>query len=194
VHDAAAEKWHHAGVEAELRVWTRHDAAALKRAVAASPDLSTEFGGAHLNTVKACADFIDHYLGFRQETGHNLAIAVKGLVVGSVGLSNIDRRHDVAWAYYWVAAAHRGQGLATRALATMTDSAFRHLDLFRVELGHRVDNLASCAVAKAAGFSAEGIERSKLRFADLRFDVETHARLVTDPTPDLALLPLPDLS
>ncbi|MET1005516.1 MAG: GNAT family protein [Propionibacteriaceae bacterium] len=180
-------------MEVELRVWTRRDAAALKSAVAASADLSTEFGGAHLDSVKACADFIDHYLGFRQETGHNLAIAVDDVVVGSVGLSNIERRHDTAWAYYWVARAHRGRGLATRALATMADAAFRELDLFRIELGHRVNNPASCAVATGAGFAVEGIERSKLRYGDLRFDAETHARLLTDRAPELTLLAHPDL-
>jgi hypothetical protein len=38
-------------------------------------------------------------------------------------------------------------------------------------------------VATAAGFLAEGIEREKLRYGNVRYDVETHARLVTDPAP-----------
>ncbi|OUE31259.1 hypothetical protein BFL35_05940 [Clavibacter michiganensis] len=49
-------------------------------------------------------------------------------------------------------------------------------------------NPASCRVATRAGFAAEGIERAKLRYGDERFDVETHARLATDPPP--AVLPL----
>ena len=101
--------------------------------------------------------------------------------MGHVGLSQIEHRHDTAWASYWVAETFRGRGLATRGLIALTDHAFRDLGLFRVELGHRADNIASCRVAVRAGFAAEGIERSKLRYGDLRFDVETHARLVTDP-------------
>jgi RimJ/RimL family protein N-acetyltransferase len=49
----------------------------------------------------------------------------------------------------------------------------------------RVENhgLASCRVASAAGFLAEGIERQKLRYGAERFDVQTHARLASDPYP-----------
>jgi RimJ/RimL family protein N-acetyltransferase len=57
--------------------------------------------------------------------------------------------------------------------------------LFRLELGHRLNNPASCRVATIAGFRAEGVERQKLRYGSERFDVETHARLATDPVPDL---------
>ena len=64
--------------------------------------------------------------------------------------------------------------------AALAEHAFAGLGLFRLELGHRLDNPASCRVASRAGFAAEGVERSKLRYGDLRFDVETHARLATD--------------
>jgi len=108
--------------------------------------------------------------------------------VGNVGLSSIDRVHGTAWTYYWVAASHRGQGLAARALATVSRWAFEELQLFRLELGHRVNNPASCRVATRAGFIAEGVERSKLRYGNDRFDVETHARLATDLVPSLTPL------
>lgn len=87
--------------------------------------------------------------------------------------------------------AARGHGYATRGLIAMSDWAFDD-GLFRLELGHRVNNPASCPVASAAGFRAEGIEREKLRYDDLRFDVETHARLATDPRPEAHGLALRD--
>lgn len=63
--------------------------------------------------------------------------------------------------------------------------------LFRLELGHRVNNPASCVVAERAGFIAEGVERAKLKYGDERFDVELHARLATDPEPKhMGLVPL----
>jgi RimJ/RimL family protein N-acetyltransferase len=60
--------------------------------------------------------------------------------------------------------------------------------LFRLELGHRVNNPASCRVASRAGFAVEGLERQKLLYDGVRYDVELHARLATDsqvtlPTP-----------
>lgn len=169
-------------MELELRQWSAADAADLRRAVVTSPDVVWELGE-DLGNDTACARFIENVLAAGGIPTVNWAICVDGTVVGNAGLSRIEHRHDTAWASYWVAEQHRGRGLATRALSALAAHAFHDLGLFRVELGHRTDNTASCRVAAKAGFAPEGIERSKLRYGDLRFDVETHARLVTDPDP-----------
>ncbi|MFS2031568.1 GNAT family N-acetyltransferase, partial [Curtobacterium sp. CT11-45] len=109
-------------------------------------------------------------------------------VVGCVGVTAIEHTHGTAWISYWLTPEARGRGMATRALAAAAEDAFA-LGLHRLELGHRTNNPASCAVATRAGFRAEGVERDKLRYGDDRFDVETHARLATDPTPDTVPLP-----
>lgn len=126
------------------------------------------------------------------DQGRALAVAlVDGdAVLGGTAVSAIDRRHGTGWVSYWLARDARGRGLATRAVATLSAAALEEAGLFRLELGHRVNNPASCAVAQRAGFLAEGVERAKLRYGDERFDVETHARLATDPSPDVPLLPL----
>ena len=162
-----------------LRPWSTTDAADLRRAVAASPDLGLQLGEVDLRREDACVRFIGEALA-PAEDRLPLAICVDGVVVGNVGPSHLEHRHDTAWVSYWVAAAFRGRGLATRALSALAEHAFADLGLFRLELGHREENVASCRVATGAGFAAEGIERSKLRYGDLRFDVETHARLATD--------------
>lgn len=163
-----------------LRPWSTADAPDLHRAVAVSPDLGLQLGEVDLRRVEDCAAFIDAALTPADDRVP-LVICVNGSVVGHVGLSHLEHRHETAWASYWVAAPARGRGLATWALAALADRAFAELGLFRLELGHRVENVASCRVATGAGFAVEGIERSKLRYGDLRFDVETHARLATDP-------------
>lgn len=171
-----------------LRPWTLEDAAALCTAHAGNRDLHTQFGGADLASVSSSQDYITEYLG-TTETLRNWAICADNVAIGNVGLSGIERRHGTAWASYWLASSHRGHGLAARALATVASVAFQE-GLFRIELGHRVNNPASCKVAVRAGFVPEGIERQKLRYGDQRFDVETHARLLTDPAPDVAPFPL----
>ncbi|WP_258174795.1 hypothetical protein [Nesterenkonia sandarakina] len=53
------------------------------------------------------------------------------------------------------------------------------------------EELARDFIAGSLGFAEQaknwavvvGIERAKLRYGEQRFDVETHARLATDPTP-----------
>ena len=174
------------GPHPHLRSWTAEDAPALRDAFLRTPDLVTQLGGADLTTVAAAEQHIAGPLA--SDDAHRIwAIVDEGVAVGSVGVSAIDRRHDTAWLHYWLAGSGRGRGLATRALAGAAEWAFAD-GLFRLELGHRVNNPASCRVARRAGFIAEGIERAKLRYGDERFDVETHARLATDPPP--AVVPL----
>lgn len=166
-----------------LRPWTGADAAALMHAARSADDLSAQFGGADLSTLEAAASYIRGSLRF-DEHARNWAIVADGVAVGNVGVSAIELRHQTAWMSYWLAPSARGKGYATGALVAASDWAFAH-GLHRLELGHRVNNPASCRVAVAAGFRAEGIEREKLRYGDERFDVETHARLRTDPAPAL---------
>ncbi len=171
-----------------LRPWRESDAAALSDAARTSPDLAAQFGGVPPATADAAAAFIADHLS-DDDTRRNWAIIRDGIAVGNMGLSSIEHRHQTAWAYYWLAASARGEGLATRALISACEWAFAE-GIFRVELGHRVNNPASCGVALRAGFAAEGIERQKLRYDGERFDVELHARLATDPVPPASALPV----
>ncbi|MFI9204710.1 GNAT family N-acetyltransferase [Streptomyces sp. NPDC053048] len=120
------------------------------------------------------------------KSGEAYAFAIvdsSGITLGNVTIGAVDRRHSTGWVSYWTTAAARGRGIATRACRAASRWAFDDLGLFRLELGHRVNNPASCRVATAAGFAAEGMQRQKLLYDGVRYDVETHARLATDPEP-----------
>ncbi len=173
-----------------LRPWRETDAAVLSALSASVPDLGTQFGETVLDSADAAQRFIETRLAWQPERSCNLAIEVGGKAAGNVGISNIDQRHHTAWIYYWLSPEARGLGLAARSTATLARLAFEELDVFRLELGHRTNNPASCRVATRAGFAPEGVERAKLQYGTARFDVETHARLATDPAPDLDLVPL----
>lgn len=164
-----------------LRPWNSRDASALSEAFQSTSDLATQFGGADLSTRTAAEAFIDQSLRFDEHV-KNWTVVEDGVAIGNVGASAIEFRHETAWMYYWLTAEARGKGYATGALIAVSDWAFEN-GLYRLELGHRVNNPASCRVATVAGFLAEGIEREKLRYGNVRYDVETHARLVTDPAP-----------
>jgi len=173
-------------VDTFLRLWDADDAQSLQVASVENVDLAPQFGDADLSTVEDAAHFIERALT-PSESRLDWAIVRDGSVVGNVGVSAIDRRHATGWLSYWLITSARGGGLATRAVRTVADHAFRE-GLFRLELGHRVNNPASCGVATRAGFLPEGIERQKLAYGADRFDVELHARLATDPVPDGDLL------
>ncbi|MBL3668942.1 GNAT family N-acetyltransferase [Streptomyces sp. M2CJ-2] len=77
----------------------------------------------------------------------------------------------------------RGRGTASRACRAVARWAFDDTELFRLELGHRVNDPASCTGARAAGFAVEDRQRQKLEYDGVRYDVELHARLATDTEP-----------
>lgn len=169
-----------------LRPWQDDDAEAVLEAFS-SPDMSRQ-------TVVPVTDLIDArtwiaHVSAGPTTGGSFSWAVTradGAVVGSVSVSSIDRRHEEGWVSYWTLPAARGRGVAAAATRAAAWWAFTEGGLHRLELGHRANNPASCRVALAAGFVVEGVERAKLLYDGVRFDVERHARLATDPWPSPA--------
>lgn len=172
-----------------LRGWFDADAAALRACVASSPDLITQLGRSDLDSMRACREFIRDTL-YCSASVVNFAVCVDDVPRGNVGISTIEYVHATGWTHYWLARPARGNGYATRSLATIAQWAFCEQHLHRLELGHRTDNVASCGVALRAGFAVEGLQREKLRHGSRRYDVETHARLATDPAPDVPTVPL----
>ncbi|WP_442480698.1 GNAT family N-acetyltransferase [Streptomyces kutzneri] len=120
------------------------------------------------------------------EAGSDFAFSVvdgADTVLGQVSVGAVNRRHSAGWVSYWTTAAARGRGVASQACQALARWAFDEAELFRLELGHRVNNPGSCRVAHAAGFAVEGQQRQKLAYDGIRYDVELHARLATDPEP-----------
>lgn len=168
-------------IEIVLRPWTSKDLEALRGIYRSSRDLESQFPHP-VSTLAQAQDVIEGPLACT-EASMSLAITVDGQPVGGVSVSHLDRRHDTGWLSYFSATSVRGQGLTRRSVIAIANWALTELGLFRLELGHRVDNPASGAVALAAGFVPEGLERQKLRYGDDRFDVAVCARLATDPVP-----------
>jgi RimJ/RimL family protein N-acetyltransferase len=66
----------------------------------------------------------------------------------------------------------------------VTRFCFARVGLRRLQLFHAVDNPASCATARSAGFRLEGTLRQGYRYHDgVIRDEHLHARLASDPEP-----------
>ncbi|GAA1561703.1 GNAT family protein [Brevibacterium picturae] len=165
-----------------LRRWHRDDAAALAEIYArADEDLLNNIpDDPSLTGAQAWLE------GIRtaEADGSTVALAiVRGdqTPVGNVMATAIDRRHSTAWISYWLDSNARGQGLAAAGLRSIVDHLHDELDVYRLEVGYRVNNPASAAVAESAGFIVEGRQRERLRYDGVRYDTEECARLVGDP-------------
>lgn len=169
----------------------RHDAAeaaAILEAFTSAPDMARQ------GEVTG-ADSARTYLDWLTCAGQIATALVDGedRMVGLVGLV-VDERNRTGWMHYWMHAEHRGTGAMARAAAAVANRALRPLaeggfGLERLELGHRVNNPASGAVARAAGFIHEGTERAKFLLDGERIDVLAYGRLREDPVPTTQEMP-----
>jgi RimJ/RimL family protein N-acetyltransferase len=101
--------------------------------------------------------------------GEGVALAMAdagGRLIGTVGLMDVDRERGLAEIGYWTAAAARGRGAATRAVALLRDWAHSELGLGEIEILPHRDNRPSQRVAERAGFTDTGEIRSVPRMPE----------------------------
>ncbi|KAB2587925.1 GNAT family N-acetyltransferase [Streptomyces arboris] len=163
-----------------LRPWLPADASAVLRAFAPA-EMDRQTDRPVSDRADALAWIADRTRERGARTGYSWAVVgEEGGAVGCVAVRAVNQVHGTGWVSYWTTEAVRGRGVAPAGVRALARWAFGDLGLYRLELGHRTDNPASCRVAVRAGFAPEGIERGKLRYGDLRYDVERHARLADD--------------
>lgn len=93
------------------------------------------------------------------------AITVDGEFAGQITVGNIIRASlRSAWVGYWVSSELAGRGVATAAVALVTDHAFTAAGLHRLEATVRPENAASVRVLTKAGYRQEGLF---LRYLDV---------------------------
>lgn len=132
-------------------------------------------------TKASAEEWCEHRADWSDGTHASWAVVGEGepdVVLGSLSLFNIDLDQLDAEVGFWVTPTHRRRGVAARGLAAATTYAFDVLGLRRIVLYHAVDNVGSCAVARANGYDLEGVHRLSHRYGDGRWhDEHSHARI-----------------
>ncbi len=164
----------------KLRPWTQGDVPALVVAYS-DPDIQRWNLNA-LDEEEAKRIVMKWNDSWLHETGAHWAIARTSddLAVGRVGLRALDLAAGDGEISYWVAPDARATGVASLATRTLSEWLLHHLGLHRLELGHSVQNLASCRVATKAGFVLECTMKSALLHSDGWHDMHWHARIGLD--------------
>jgi RimJ/RimL family protein N-acetyltransferase len=114
-------------------------------------------------------------------TGAVFAMLDDGDVLGLAFAPHLDTATQTAELGYVVAPWARGRGVASEALRQLTDWAFGERGMVRLELYIDAANEASKRVAQRAGYTFEGVLRSRHVKPSRRADTELWSRLVDDP-------------
>lgn len=160
-----------------LRPWTVDDASVVVAGYS-DPDIQRwmPYSYEHDEAVDVIRKWNDDW---RREMGACWAIAQQSddAAIGRIALQDFDLVSGSAELAYWVLPQFRGAGVASLALAALSDWAFEELELHRLDLNHSVENPASCIVAVRAQFEIEGTSRSAGIYADGWHDVHLHGRI-----------------
>jgi RimJ/RimL family protein N-acetyltransferase len=92
-----------------------------------------------------------------------IVAADDGALLGSISLMRLAWEHRRGEVGYWLGAAARGRGHATRAVGLICRWGFDQLGLERIDLLAATGNRASQAVAERAGFAREAVLRSYMQ-------------------------------
>ncbi|RYV52398.1 GNAT family N-acetyltransferase [Pengzhenrongella frigida] len=133
--------------------------------------------------LRAAQDFISRQRArLRDGEGYSFAIAdsTTDEAFGQVGLWLSNLGQGRASVGYWVAARHRGHGVATHALRMISAWGLDLPGVHRLELYVEPWNDASWQVAEQAGFEREGLLRSWQTVGAERRDMYMYSRLRRD--------------
>lgn len=115
-----------------------------------------------------------------RDDGFQAVILVDGAIAGSMGYHRVDWINRSTSMGYWLAAAHQGNGVVTRAVRALVGHAFSAWELHRVEIDAAVANVRSRAVPERLGFVEEGVRRDGERFGERYVDLVVYSMLAPD--------------
>lgn len=91
------------------------------------------------------------------ETGY--VVMANNVMIGRLGLYNIDLHNRSASIGYWLGQQWLGRGIITRCCKAVIDEGFTRLHLNRIEIRAALENYKSQAIPERLGFKKEGIIR-----------------------------------
>jgi len=118
--------------------------------------------------------FVEEFVpaGWSRGTAATFAIvdSTDGALLGNVSVNKLDAAWGLAEVGYWAAAQARGKGVMTQALGAVCRWAFAECGRERIEWLAGIGNVASRRVAEKAGFTIEGVLRSRIVLNGERVD------------------------
>ncbi|WP_251554241.1 GNAT family N-acetyltransferase [Neobacillus muris] len=119
------------------------------------------------NNVEDTKNFIRGCLkGHAENKSLNTVILYHGEIVGAASFNSINWSNKTAYIGYWLGEAYQGNGIMTKVAKALTDYAFHHLHLNKVEIRAAEGNQKSRSIPERLGFVNEG----RIRQAEWLYD------------------------
>lgn len=114
----------------------------------------------HMRTVEDFRKYINHSKQrFANEQEMGYIITANHVMIGRIGLHNIDLHNQSASIGYWLSQPWTGKGIITRCCKALIRNSFFKHGLNRIEIRCGTGNFKSQAVPERLGFKKEGIIR-----------------------------------
>ncbi|KKE80020.1 GNAT family N-acetyltransferase [Oceanobacillus caeni] len=97
--------------------------------------------------------------GYAENKSLNTVILFNGEIVGVAGFNSVNWSNKTAYIGYWLGEEFQGKGIVTKVAKALTDYAFNHLNLNKVEIRAAVENKKSRSVPERLGFVNEATIR-----------------------------------
>jgi ribosomal-protein-serine acetyltransferase len=117
---------------------------------------------------------------YAKNSGFSSGIFYNKVIVGCLGIHDIDWRNKKTSIGYWIGEAYQGKGIMTSACRSMITYLLTELQLNRVEIRACTANLKSRAIPVRLGFKHEGTIRNAELINDHYFDHEVYGVLAAE--------------
>lgn len=118
--------------------------------------------------------------GYAETKSITTVILYKGEIVGVASFNSINWSNKTAYIGYWLGEEYQGKGIMTKAAKALTNYAFNHLNLNKVEIRAAVENKKSRSVPERLGFVNEGMIRQAEWLYDHYVDHAVYGMLASE--------------
>ncbi len=166
-----------------LRRFRSDDVKAAYENYGSDPKVNTYISFAPCTTIESTEQFLAMHLEqyASNPSFYGWAVTLDDVVIGSIGLFNVDDDSQQCELGYSIGSKWWGKGFATEAASAVLQFGFSQMGAHRIYASHHIDNLASGKVLQKIGMLYEGTLRDGQKNPDGSFsDLKLYAKLCTD--------------
>ena len=129
-------------------------------------------------TKKILEQWVESY---KNKQTYNWAIVTDGIIIGSIGVVNLDEINECCVIGYCISYDYWNKGITTKVCKSVINYLFNEVGFNRISSYHAVPNIGSGKVMKNSGMKYEGTSKKANKLNDGTFiDTDNYAILKSD--------------